>query len=162
MRAFYLDRQEDASGVSGTGRVAEGVVFSDGSCALRWLTKVKSTCFYPNLKAVKTIHGHDGKTNITLAPLTDGQISLLNLHREQAERLTVELAETGRQLRQAERKLTVAHEDRDRLFEIVLELSKGFHQSTHACPLCGVPGCAEDCAYKQSRLYLENLGKDGQ
>jgi hypothetical protein len=35
-RTFVLDRRRDISGVSGTGLVAEGVVWSDGAVALRW------------------------------------------------------------------------------------------------------------------------------
>lgn len=36
-RLFVLDRVEDVSGVSGTGVVAEGIEFSDGVGALRWI-----------------------------------------------------------------------------------------------------------------------------
>lgn len=35
-RTFVLNRHRDISGVSGTGLVAEGVVWSDGAVALRW------------------------------------------------------------------------------------------------------------------------------
>lgn len=62
---FWLDRDVDATGTSGTGRVAEGVVFSNGWCALTWLTEFTSVAFYPNIMAVQAIHGHDGKTRIT-------------------------------------------------------------------------------------------------
>ncbi len=62
--AFLVQRPEDASGVSGEGLVAEGVVFSSGWCALTWLTGHKSVAFYPSLEEVETIHGHDGKTKI--------------------------------------------------------------------------------------------------
>ena len=30
MRRFYLQRDEDATGISGTGKVAEGILFSTG------------------------------------------------------------------------------------------------------------------------------------
>jgi hypothetical protein len=66
IRRFWLDRSEDPTGVSGTGIVAEGVVFSDGSCAMRWLTEVSSTAIYSSLDAVRRIHGHDGATEILL------------------------------------------------------------------------------------------------
>jgi len=42
-RTFVLHRDEDVSGVSGTGVVAEGVVFSDGAVVVRWLGKHAST-----------------------------------------------------------------------------------------------------------------------
>ena len=64
MRLFHLERIEDASGVSGIGKVAEGVVFDDGSVVLRWLTAVKSTVFFQNITDVESVHGHQGKTTI--------------------------------------------------------------------------------------------------
>jgi hypothetical protein len=62
IRKFVLKRNEDESGVSGTGVVAEGVEFTDGTCALSWLTTSKSVAFYPNIKTLDNIHGHGGKT----------------------------------------------------------------------------------------------------
>ena len=59
-------RNEDESGVSGTGRVAEGVVFQDGTVALRWLTAWRSTAFYESMEHLEHIHGHHGKTKIVL------------------------------------------------------------------------------------------------
>ena len=64
MRLFYLDRVVDASGVSGTGQIAQGVIFDDGSCALRWLTNHTSTAIYASIGDVVSIHGHDGKTKV--------------------------------------------------------------------------------------------------
>ena len=62
MRRFCLERREDASGISGTGIVTEGIQFSDGTCAMRWMTDTSSTTFYASIEDVKTIHGHEGKT----------------------------------------------------------------------------------------------------
>jgi len=62
MRRFYLKRLEDESGVSGTGRIAEGVEFSDGNCAIHWLTHTACTGVYNNMKQLLLIHGHGGKT----------------------------------------------------------------------------------------------------
>lgn len=61
---FYLERDVDASGVSGTGRVAQGFVFEDGTCALRWLTEHRSTAVYASVADVEAIHGHNGSTRI--------------------------------------------------------------------------------------------------
>ena len=66
MRTFQLVRHEDETGVSGTGAVAEGVEFTDGTAALRWMTEFKSTGFYESLKEIERIHGHDGKNEIVL------------------------------------------------------------------------------------------------
>lgn len=62
VRPFYLDRTRDASGVSGTGQVAEGVCFSDGYCALRWQTAGGSIGVYNSPKSLIEIHGHGGAT----------------------------------------------------------------------------------------------------
>ena len=64
MRFFDLDRVEDESGVSGTGLVAQGVEFDDGTIALRWLTEHKSTAIYADETTLEKIHGHAGKTKI--------------------------------------------------------------------------------------------------
>ena len=62
MRLFDLDRIEDESGVSGTGIVAQGVEFDDGTIVLRWLTANRSTAVYADEKTLEAIHGHNGKT----------------------------------------------------------------------------------------------------
>lgn len=64
MRRFTLVREQDISGVSGIGIVAEGIMFSDGTCALRWLSENPSTNIYGNLAAIKTIHLHHGLTSL--------------------------------------------------------------------------------------------------
>ena len=64
MRRFILQRNEDESGVSGVGIVAEGVEFSDGTCALRWRTKHKCTAVYESILVLEHIHGHGGKTKV--------------------------------------------------------------------------------------------------
>lgn len=60
-RLFVLVRDIDETGVSGVGVVAEGVEFSDGSCAMSWLTEASSIGVYPNIKELNRIHGHGGK-----------------------------------------------------------------------------------------------------
>jgi hypothetical protein len=62
MRRFHLQRQEDTSGISGTGNVAQGVEFDDGTCAMRWLTEFRSTALYDNIRDLVKIHGHNGAT----------------------------------------------------------------------------------------------------
>jgi len=63
-RRFILMRNEDFSGVSGTGVVAEGVCFSDGTCAMRWKTSMTSTAIYRNAEELEKIHGHEGRTQV--------------------------------------------------------------------------------------------------
>lgn len=64
MRRFYLDRLKDVSGVSGTGRVAEGIMFSDGSVAVRWPNAKGSTTVWSSIEDAEAVHGHGGLTNI--------------------------------------------------------------------------------------------------
>lgn len=65
MRRFHLQRNVDATGISGTGKVAEGVVFSNGWVAMTWLTEWSSIVTYPQgIEAVEKIHGHNGMTQI--------------------------------------------------------------------------------------------------
>lgn len=65
VRTFHLRRDEDATGVSGTGRVAEGVEFTDGRCCLAWLGPISSVAIYPNIiKQLEAIHGYGGMKKI--------------------------------------------------------------------------------------------------
>jgi len=72
VRRFYLARDVDETGVSGTGRVAEGCQFSNGKCALTWLTTQhqingdnwSSVNVYASIKAVDLVHGHNGLTRV--------------------------------------------------------------------------------------------------
>lgn len=59
---FRLIRKADVSGTSGTGHVADGVQFPDGTCVLRWRTAKASTAVYASHADVMAIHGHDGAT----------------------------------------------------------------------------------------------------
>lgn len=61
---FVLCRDEDETGVSGTGDVADGVRFPDGTVAMRWRTGTASTAVYDSVADVEAIHGHGGKTRI--------------------------------------------------------------------------------------------------
>jgi len=64
MRRFVLLRRYDVSGVSGTGIVAQGVQFSDGSVVIKWLRKPGALAIYPSLEEMVTVHGHDGYTQV--------------------------------------------------------------------------------------------------
>lgn len=65
MRTFHLQRDEDVSGISGTGRVAEGVEFSDGTVVIRWTAGDRhSTVVWSDMAGVEAIHGHGGATRI--------------------------------------------------------------------------------------------------
>lgn len=64
MRKFYLNREEDVSGVSGTGRIAEGVLLNNGWVALEWNSPHKCVEIWQSLAEMETVHGHGGKTQV--------------------------------------------------------------------------------------------------
>jgi len=63
-RCFQLARDVDVSGISGTGIVADGVVFPDGVTVIRWRGDRQSTVVWPSIEDVEAIHGHGGATRI--------------------------------------------------------------------------------------------------
>lgn len=63
-RRFLLWRTKDHSGVSGTGYVATGVEFPDGTVAVRWFGKDPSTSLWKNVAALEAVHGHHGSTAV--------------------------------------------------------------------------------------------------
>jgi hypothetical protein len=73
MRRFVMIREQDISGVSGTGVVAEGVVYSNGVVGLTWLSHLSSHAFYHSFDVMEAIHGHGGATKIQfLDPKAEG------------------------------------------------------------------------------------------
>lgn len=68
VKIFYLKRTEDESGVSGTGRIAQGFIFDNGKVALTWLSEHPSVTVYDSIGEVHAIHGHGGKTEVIMEP----------------------------------------------------------------------------------------------
>lgn len=66
MKRGFLERHEDVSGVSGTGKVAELAISSDGRVAIFWPEPNDSVAVWPNLDKVRETHGHGGKTEIVI------------------------------------------------------------------------------------------------
>jgi len=68
MKAFKLARETDISGVSGTGDVAEGVLFLSGKVAISFFpvkpSFTASVVIYNSMDEVEKIHGHGGATKI--------------------------------------------------------------------------------------------------
>jgi hypothetical protein len=63
-RRFVLERDIDETGISGTGAIVEGVQFSDGHVAYRWMTEHRTGQYAENMEIVEKVHGHNGKTRI--------------------------------------------------------------------------------------------------
>lgn len=63
-RRFHLVRHRDVSGVSGTGVVAEGAVWSSGWVALHWPGHPRATSVWANLDDLRIAHGHGDATEV--------------------------------------------------------------------------------------------------
>lgn len=61
-RRFELVRDEDVSGLSGTGVVVEGVLWTDGTVSTRWRGQVHSFGNWNSMENLVSVHGHQGKT----------------------------------------------------------------------------------------------------
>lgn len=64
MRRFVLERSEDLTGTSGTGIVAEGVVFSNGHVAYTWLSPLATVTTCQSIDVVERLHGHEGRARV--------------------------------------------------------------------------------------------------
>lgn len=64
-RRFHLQRTTDVTGASGTGRVADGVLWPDGTASVRWRTERRSIVFWDNgIEDAKATHEHGGASRI--------------------------------------------------------------------------------------------------
>ncbi len=64
MKTFIFERKEDETGISGTGIVAEGVVFDNGKTVVSWLTKYPTISIYENISDALFLHGQPAKQNL--------------------------------------------------------------------------------------------------
>ncbi len=62
IRVGHILRNEDLHGVSGTGKVAEIIEFSNGICVVSWISAHSSTNFYNCVKDVLSVHSHSGRS----------------------------------------------------------------------------------------------------
>lgn len=65
-RRFRLVRHQDVSGVSGTGVVAHGVEWPDGTVSMRWSVPGLPAAFanWDGIEAIMQVHGHEGATEV--------------------------------------------------------------------------------------------------
>lgn len=59
---FYLYRHQDMSGISGTGVVADGIKWPDGTVTLRWRGPRPSTVNWNSVEDAEAVHGHGSAT----------------------------------------------------------------------------------------------------
>lgn len=71
---FVLRRRHDVTGVSGLGDVADGVLWPDGTAAVRWRGEHPSSVHWDRGRvSVEMIHGHQGATEVVFVDRTDDQ-----------------------------------------------------------------------------------------
>ncbi|MFG3050349.1 helix-turn-helix transcriptional regulator [Kitasatospora sp. NPDC048239] len=70
-RLFHLQRDHDVTGVSGTGVVAWGVQWPDGTVTIRWTGDRPSTVNWASIDDAVHVHGHGGHTRIVWADGTE-------------------------------------------------------------------------------------------
>ena len=65
MKTFVMYRRNDISDTHDSNQVNlpsepqfEGVIFTDGSCAIRWMTAKKSTSVWNSFEDMLAVHGH--------------------------------------------------------------------------------------------------------
>lgn len=63
-QSFKLMRRMDISGVSGTGLVAEGVVFKNGKTVLCWTRPPYAISVFDSTGEMMSVHGHGGSTEL--------------------------------------------------------------------------------------------------
>lgn len=76
MRTFEMVRNNDETGVSGIGKVLEGVVFSDGPCVIRWTTELngRSESRFDSFGTFIAIHVSPHPTNKSIITFNDGEV----------------------------------------------------------------------------------------
>ena len=111
---FVLRRVTDVTGVSGTGIVAEGVEFRDGTVALRWISQWPTSVVFHDrgVEAVEAVHGHGGSTEVVWLDATNRDPSVLA--RECAD-LRDQLATARGETVAVRDQLSVVEDDRLRL-----------------------------------------------
>jgi hypothetical protein len=75
MRKFTIARVNDQSGVSGTGVIAQGVLFATGDIAIQWLTPPPDGDLQikRSLKSFLDVHVHTHPENITIITWETGE-----------------------------------------------------------------------------------------
>ncbi len=86
IRTFELHRHQDVTGISGTGHVADGILWPDGTASVRWRGERPSVVFWDGgLASVVAIHGHGSATEIRwteLDKLTNRMVRIAQAHQK--------------------------------------------------------------------------------
>jgi hypothetical protein len=70
-------RHHEIHGNSGTGVVAEGIIFDTGDGAFTWLTPHKTVTVFDSIRTIKALHSHGDMTEIVIEG-TRGKVELFD------------------------------------------------------------------------------------
>lgn len=108
-RLFYIVRHGDESGVSGTGRVLDGILWANGWVNIMWRTDLdplkrgmSSVTFFDSFKAFHDIHIGSHPTNNTEIVWVDDEV--VELKKENAE-LKEKFSKKSEKLKEANKEL---------------------------------------------------------
>ena len=71
MKYFKIIRKFDETNVSGVGHVIDGIIFSDGTVVIQWLTDRSSIAIYKSFEDFKAIHIDSHPLNETITEMTE-------------------------------------------------------------------------------------------
>lgn len=71
-RMFYIERKLDVTGISGVGRVLDGVVFHTGQVVVCWRSEYSSITTFPTWNAFDAVHLRAHPENRTQIVFVDG------------------------------------------------------------------------------------------
>jgi|ERR1035437_6083808 hypothetical protein len=77
IRTFEMYRTEDETGISGSGKVLEGTIFSDGECIIRWISAISpghSTAIFDSFGSFLSIHVSPHPDNKSEIRFNDGEV----------------------------------------------------------------------------------------
>lgn len=75
---FTLQRDHDITGVSGTGTVADGVLWPDNTVSIRWRGDRPSIVHWGALADAEHVHGHGGATRIVWRDVAPHPLTVLD------------------------------------------------------------------------------------
>ena len=117
-KLFYMVREADESGVSGTGRVLDGILWANGWLNIMWRTDLdpmkrglSSITFFDSFQAFESIHITSHPTNNTKIVWVDDEVHNLN----------DELEDTKEELKTCKSKLKDIRKDYRELKEMIKE-----------------------------------------
>ena len=115
IRVFTVIRQNDESGVSGVGRVCDGIVFSTGKTVINWRHEISSCVVYDSYEEFEEVHikSHPNNETVVLFALPDleTKVKEWKMHSKEIKAKEKELEEQRQKLEAEKVQLEKQKED---------------------------------------------------